>query len=237
MVWENTMLTSRLLSSAAGALSQKRGRFERADKGTIFLDEIGEMPLSLQVKLLRVLQERQVVKIGATKHEPVDIRVVAASNRNLEQEVKSGRFREDLYYRLNVIHIDLPALRDRGEDIVLLAKYLLQGYAASYSAKVKGFTPGALAAMRRHNWPGNVRELENRLKKAVILCDGTMIGPRDLDLHEDNLPSVLPLSEAREKFQREYVMEVLNRNNGNRTKTAKDLDVDPRTIFRYLEKG
>ncbi len=220
-----------------GAVATREGKFQAANKGTIFLDEIGEMPLSLQVKLLRVLQERQVVKVGSTKPEPVDIRIVTATNRNLESEVAEGRFREDLYYRLNVVHIDLPAVRDREDDVVLLARYLLKRYAEEYGNRVKGYTPGALNAIRRHTWPGNVRELENRLKKAVILCDGTMIGPQDLDLTEDSLPEVLPLSEAREKFQREYVMQVLAQNNGNRTKTARDLDVDPRTIFRYLEKS
>lgn len=220
-----------------GAVSTREGKFQASNKGTIFLDEIGEMPLSLQVKLLRVLQERQVVKVGATKPEFVDIRVLAASNRNLEEEIAAGRFREDLYYRLNVVHIDLPALRERGEDVNLLARYLLGRYSAEYGSGVKGFTPNASIVMRKHHWPGNVRELENRIKKAVILCEGTMIGPQDLDLGEDKLPDILPLAEAREKFQRDYIMEVLSRNNGNRTKTARDLDVDPRTIFRYLEKA
>ncbi len=219
-----------------GAVATREGKFQAANKGTIFLDEIGEMPLSLQVKILRVLQEHQVVKIGATKQEPLDIRVIAATNRNLDKEVEEGRFREDLYYRLNVVHIDLPAVRDRGEDVILLARYLLQRYSKEYGNRVKGFTPGAINATRRHPWPGNVRELENRIKKAAILCDGTMIGPQDLDLTEKALPEVLPLAEARENFQREYVMKVLEHNNGNRTKTARDLDVDPRTIFRYLEK-
>ncbi|MDD5308224.1 MAG: sigma 54-interacting transcriptional regulator [Deltaproteobacteria bacterium] len=220
-----------------GAVATTPGKFQSADHGTIFLDEIGEMPLGLQVKLLRVLQEHTVMKVGGTKHESLDIRVVAASNRNLEEEVKAGRFREDLYYRLNVVHVDLPALRKRDDDIVLLARYLLARYAAEFKSKVKGFTPNAVISMRKHPWPGNVRELENRLKKAVILCDGAMISAQDLDLTEDALPEVLPLAEAKERFQREYVLEVLARNNGNRTKTAKDLDVDPRTIFRYLEKA
>jgi DNA-binding NtrC family response regulator len=136
-----------------------------------------------------------------------------------------------------VVHVDLPPLRDRDEDIVLLARYLLARYATEFKSKVKGFTPNAVISMRKHPWPGNVRELENRLKKAVILCDGAMISAQDLDLTEDALPEVLPLAEAKERFQREYVLEVLARNNGNRTKTAKDLDVDPRTIFRYLEKA
>ncbi|MCP4602215.1 MAG: GAF domain-containing protein [Proteobacteria bacterium] len=219
-----------------GAVSTRTGKFQAADKGTIFLDEIGEMPLSLQVKLLRVLQEHQVVKVGSTKTELIDIRVVAASNRNLEEEVAAMRFREDLYYRLNVVHINLPAVKDRDDDVVLLARYLLKRYAKEYCDHVKGFTPGAINAVRRYAWPGNVRELENRIKKAVILCDGTMIGPKDLDLNEETLPEVLSLAEARDNFQREYIMRALAQNNGNRSKTARDLDVDPRTIFRYLEK-
>jgi transcriptional regulator with GAF, ATPase, and Fis domain len=219
-----------------GAVATTTGKFQAADHGTIFLDEIGEMPLGLQVKILRVLQEHTVMKVGGTKHEPLDIRVLAATNRTLEDEIKAGRFREDLYYRLNVVHVDLPPLRSRDEDIVLLARYLLARYAAEFKSKVKGFTPNAVVSMRKHGWPGNVRELENRIKKAVILCDGAMLSAQDLDLTKDALPEVLPLAEAKERFQREYVLEVLARNNGNRTKTAKDLDVDPRTIFRYLEK-
>ncbi len=220
-----------------GAVATREGKFQAAHKGTIFLDEIGEMPLSLQVKLLRVLQEHQVVKIGATKHEPVDIRVIAATNRNLENEVAAGRFREDLYYRLNVVHLNLPDLKDRGDDVLLLARYMLQQYGAKYGSNVKGFTPGAVSAMKSHTWQGNVRELENRIKKAVILCDGTMIGPADLDLKQETESEIMSLAEAREKFQRDYILQVLQQNNGNRTKTARDLDVDPRTVFRYLEKA
>jgi transcriptional regulator with GAF, ATPase, and Fis domain len=223
--------------SFTGAVATREGKFQAAHKGTLFLDEIGEMPLSLQVKLLRVLQEHQVVRVGAVKPETVDIRVIAATNRDLDKEVGAGRFREDLYYRLNVVHLDLPALRERGDDILLLAKYLLQELIKKYSAKAKGFTPGAVTAMKKHHWQGNVRELENRIKKAVILCDGTMIGPQDLDLNPDDLPPILSLADAKEQFQRDYVLQTLERNNGNRTKTAKDLDVDPRTIFRYLEKA
>ena len=220
-----------------GADSTREGKFQAANDGTIFLDEIGEMPLSLQVKLLRVLQEHQVMKVGATKTETLNIRVVAATNRDLEEEIRQGNFREDLYYRLNVIHIDLPPLRERSEDVVLLARYLLKKYREEFSSKVKGFTPGAMMAIKKHTWPGNVRELENRVKKAIILCDATMLGQADLDLTDDSLPSVMTLSEAREEFQRRYVLEVLERNNGNRTKTAEELDVDPRTIYRYLEKA
>ncbi|MEO5768656.1 MAG: sigma 54-interacting transcriptional regulator [Polyangia bacterium] len=219
-----------------GAVSNKAGRFQSANGGTLFLDEIGEMPLSLQVKLLRALQERVVTRVGDTHAEPIDIRVLAATNRELDVEIKAGRFREDLYYRLNVVHILLPPLRDRGDDIVVLARYMVGRYSPEYGGKVRGLTPQAVAAIRRHRWPGNIRELENRLKKAVVLADKALLGPEDLDLQPEDLPAVLPLNEAKDKFQRDYINEILALNNGNRTKTARDLGVDPRTIFRHLEK-
>ncbi|HVR63444.1 MAG TPA: sigma 54-interacting transcriptional regulator [Polyangia bacterium] len=219
-----------------GAVSNKVGRFQAADHGTLFLDEIGEMPLALQVKILRALQERVVVRVGDTNTESIDIRIIAATNRDLEAEIKSGRFREDLYYRLNVVHLHLPPLRDRGDDIVVLARYMVGRYAPEYGGKVRGLTPNAIAAIKRHRWPGNIRELENRVKKAVVLADKALLGPEDLDLLPDDLPPILPLLEAKEKFQRDYINEVLTLNAGNRTKTARDLGVDPRTIFRHLEK-
>jgi transcriptional regulator with GAF, ATPase, and Fis domain len=220
-----------------GAVSNKTGRFQAADHGTLFLDEIGEMPLPLQVKILRALQERVVVRVGDTNSESIDIRILAATNRDLEAEIKAGRFREDLFYRLNVVHLHLPPLRDRGDDIVVLARYMVARYAPEYGDMVRGLTPNAIAAIKRHRWPGNIRELENRIKKAVVLADKALLGPEDLDLSPDDLPTILPLADAKEKFQREYINEVLALNNGNRTKTARDLDVDPRTIFRHLEKG
>ena len=219
-----------------GAVTSKTGRFQAADRGTLFLDEIGEMPLALQVKILRALQERVVVRVGDTNAEPVDIRVLAATNRELEAEIKAGRFREDLYYRLNVVHLHLPPLRDRGDDIVVLARYMVGRYAPEYGGKVRGLTPNAIAAIKRHRWSGNIRELENRIKKAVVLSDKALLGPEDLDLTPDDLPPILPLAEAKEQFQRDYINEILLLNNGNRTKTARDLGVDPRTIFRHLEK-
>jgi transcriptional regulator with GAF, ATPase, and Fis domain len=219
-----------------GAVANKAGRFQAANKGTLFLDEIGEMPLPLQVKILRALQDRVVTRVGDTANETVDIRVVAATNRELEAEIKAGRFREDLYYRLNVVLLHLPPLRDRGDDIVVLARYMLSRYAPEYGNKVRGFTPSAIAAVKRHRWPGNIRELENRIKKAVVLADKALLGAEDLGINPDELPPILPLAEAREKWQREYINEVLGLNAGNRTKTARDLGVDPRTIFRHLEK-
>jgi transcriptional regulator with GAF, ATPase, and Fis domain len=219
-----------------GAIANKQGKFQAADGGTLFLDEIGEMPLELQVKLLRALQERVVVRVGDTRPESVDIRIVTATNRELEKEIEAGRFREDLFYRLNVVNVHLPPLRDRGDDIVVIARYLLSRFAREYDAKVRGLSPNATVALRKHHWPGNIRELENRIKKAIVLCDSTVIGPDDLGLTADVLPSILTLAEAKEKFQRDYINEVLVLNNGNRTKTARDLGVDPRTVFRHLEK-
>ncbi len=219
-----------------GAIASRPGKFQYADKGTLFLDEIGELPLNLQVKLLRALQERVVFKVGDSKPEKVDIRVVAATNRNLEEEIRNNNFREDLYYRLNVVNIWLPPLRDRGEDLVIIAKALLTKYADELGSAVKGFSPAAVAAMRKYAWPGNIRQVENRIKKALVLCDETLLTPEDLDLGASAENAILPLEKAKEDFQRKYVLEVLERNNGNRTQTARDLGVDPRTIFRYLEK-
>ncbi len=219
-----------------GAIASRPGKFQAADKGTLFLDEIGELPLNLQVKLLRALQERVVVRVGDSRPEKVDIRVVAATNRVLEDEIKGGRFREDLYYRLNVVNIYLPALRERGEDTVVIAKALLSKYADELHSQVQGFTPQALAAIRKHNWPGNIRQLENRIRKALVLCEKSLLGVEDLELDQPGESTILPLEKAKEEFQRRYVLEVLERNNGNRTQTARDLGVDPRTIFRYLER-
>jgi transcriptional regulator with GAF, ATPase, and Fis domain len=219
-----------------GAIASRPGKFQAADKGTLFLDEIGELPLNLQVKLLRALQERVVFRVGDSKPEKVDIRVVAATNRILEDEIKASRFREDLYYRLNVVNIWLPPLRERGDDVLIIAKALLSKYAEELHSPVHGFTPQALTGIRKNNWPGNIRQLENRLKKALVLCDRTLLGIEDLELDQAGESSILPLEKAKEEFQRKYVLEILERNNGNRTQTARDLGVDPRTIFRYLER-
>jgi transcriptional regulator with PAS, ATPase and Fis domain len=219
-----------------GATATKPGKFHLADGGTVFLDELGEMPLNLQVKLLRVLQERMVTKVGDTRSEAVDIRVVAATNKNLAEEVREGRFREDLFYRLNVVTLHLPALRERGDDITLIASYLLSRYCADFNVASKPLSRDCQIAMKKYAWPGNIRQLENRLKKAVILSDGAVLEAHDLDLQPEDLVDIMTLSDAKESFQRRYINEVLDRNNGNRTKTARDLGVDPRTIFRHLEK-
>ncbi|MBA3539322.1 MAG: sigma 54-interacting transcriptional regulator [Deltaproteobacteria bacterium] len=222
--------------SFTGAVANKQGKFQAADGGTLFLDEIGEMPIELQVKILRALQERVVYRVGDTRPETCDIRILAATNRDLEKEIARGQFREDLYYRLNVVNVELPPLRVRGEDVLVIARYLMSRYSREFDARVKGLSPNAAVAIRKHNWPGNIRELENRIKKAIVLCESTVIGPDDLGLTGDVLPQILTLADAKDKFQRDYINEVLALNNGNRTKTARDLGVDPRTVFRHLEK-
>jgi transcriptional regulator with PAS, ATPase and Fis domain len=219
-----------------GAVASRQGRFQAAAGGTLFLDEIAEMPPGLQVKILRALQERAVTRVGESRAEPVDLRVVAATNRVLEQEIERGTFREDLYYRLNVVSISLPPLRERGDDVAVIARYFLQQYAREFGARVRGFTPGAVVALKKYAWPGNVRELENRVKKAVVLADRALLSAEDLDLSPEVLEPTSPLAQATKEFQKRYVNEVLERNGGNRTKTAKDLGVDPRTIFRHLER-
>jgi len=219
-----------------GAIAARPGKFQAASGGTLFLDEIGEMPPPLQVKLLRALQERAVTRVGETKTEPVDIRIVSATNKDLEAEMNGGRFREDLYYRVNVVHLHLPPLRERGEDALMLAKFFLARATRELSAKVKGFNRQALSAIRHFRWPGNIRQLENRIKKAVVLAEGPLITSEDLELRPEHLDPILPLAQALENFRTGYINDVLERNGGNRTKTAKDLGVDPRTVFRHLER-
>jgi transcriptional regulator with GAF, ATPase, and Fis domain len=219
-----------------GAIAARAGKFQAASGGTLFLDEIGEMPQPLQVKLLRALQDRHVTRVGENRPEAVDIRIVSATNKDLEEEMKTGRFREDLFYRINVVHLHLPPLRERGEDAVMLAKYFLARSTRELGSKVKGFGTQALVAIKRYRWPGNIRQLENRIKKAVVLADKPLITPDDLELRAEQLDPILPLAQARDEWQKRYINEVLERNGGNRTKTAKDLGVDPRTIFRHLER-
>ena len=221
-----------------GAISDKQGKFEDANGGTLFLDEIGEMPMNLQVKLLRVLQEREIERVGEGRGRPVDIRVLSATNKNLDEEIAAGRFREDLFYRLNEVHVGLPALRERGDDIALIAHHLQKRFSKIYPGKASGFTPDALEAMRFYIWPGNVRQMENRIKKALVMSDGPLLTPRDLGFEGEADPEKrwVPLNDAKESFQQRYIKECLEAHEWNKAATARALDVDPRTIFRYIEK-
>ena len=220
----------------SGATRAREGRFAAAHEGTLFLDEIGELPLELQAKLLRVLEDGAYQRLGEDRTRQVDVRVLAATNRDLLKAVAAGRFREDLYYRLNEVSIELPPLRERGDDIHQLARYFLSKYAEQYSAKTRGFNNEAVRAMRNYFWPGNVRQLENRVKKAVIMTDRALINGEDLGIKGSDKREILPLADAEEVFKKDYIRQALELNNWNKAETARDLGVDPRTIFRYIEK-
>jgi transcriptional regulator with GAF, ATPase, and Fis domain len=222
--------------SFTGAVSDKVGKIEAASGGTLFLDEIAEMPMNLQVKLLRVLQERVIERVGDLTPRRIDIRVIAATHQDVKELIASGRFREDLYYRLNEITLEIPPLRDREDDIGVLAQYFLNTYKARYEVKTRGFTNEALKAMRQHSWPGNVRELENLVKKAMIMSDRALLNPDDLGLKTSGKRDILPLNEAQEEFKQDYIRRVLELNNWNKAQTARDLGIDARTVFRYIEK-
>jgi len=219
-----------------GAAADKIGKFEAADGGTLFLDEMGEMPMALQVKLLRVLQERVVERVGEVKGRPVDIRLLAATNKNLDDEIRAGNFREDLYYRLNEVAVALPPLRERGEDVLQIAQFLLAKYAEQYGSKARGFSTGCLNALKSYYWPGNVRELENKIKKAVIMTDRQQLVPEDLGIEPRAGAPIKTLADAEEDFKKQYIRQALDANAWNKAQTARVLDVDPRTIFRYIEK-
>ncbi len=218
-----------------GAVSDRRGKFAEADGGTLFLDEIGDMPLSLQAKLLRVIQERTVVPVGSNEGTQIDIRILCATHQNLEVMQEEGRFRADLFFRLNEVEVHLPPLRERGDDVVLLGTYFLSKYAEQMNARVRRFTPRATAAMKRFGWRGNVRELEAKVKKAVVMAEGTDVDVTDLALEEGGMSNIMSLRDAKEAYANRYIREVLELNDGNRSKTARDLGVDPRTIYKYLE--
>jgi transcriptional regulator with GAF, ATPase, and Fis domain len=219
-----------------GAVTDKIGKVEAASGGTLFLDEIGEMPMNLQVKLLRVLQERVIERVGDLSPRPVDIRVVAATNKDPAALIAEGTFREDLFYRLNEIVVELPPLRDRGDDITVLAQFFLNTFREQYGAKVNGLTNQALLAMKNYYWPGNVRELENRMKKAVIMSDRSLLNPDDLGLTGGQKREIEPLAAAEEAFKLNYIRSALDLNNWNKAQTARDLGIDARTVFRYIEK-
>lgn len=233
-----------------GAARDKQGMFAAAHNGTLFLDEIGEMPLSMQVKVLRALAERKIAVVGDTAETPVDVRVVAATNRNLEQEVKEGRFREDLYWRLNVVQIDLPPLRDRVEDIPALAMHVLERIAKEYGKKVHGFTPESMALLKNYRYPGNVRELQNIVERAVALESGPLVTPSSLPERVQGEVSVAAQAEVEEEFlvegidlearlrsvERRYLEQALMATDGNKTQAAKLLGITFRSL-RYRLKA
>jgi two-component system NtrC family response regulator len=220
-----------------GAHAQRKGLMESAGGGTLFLDEIGELPPPIQIKLLRFLQEQRFQRVGGRQEIQIDTRIIAATNVDLKQAVANGRFREDLYFRLAVVVIKLPPLRDRGEDVDLLAREFLQQFAAQSDKDSLRFAPDAVRAVKRHTWPGNVRELQNRIKRAVIMADGKRITASDLELTAG--AEVVPaatLKEARENLEREMVEETLKRHGGRISSAAADLGISRPTLYELMDK-
>jgi two-component system NtrC family response regulator len=222
--------------SFTGAVAQRKGRIETATGGTLFLDEVGELPLSLQVKLLRFLQEQRIERVGGRESIPVDARVLAATNVDLKQAMASGRFREDLFYRIAVVVVTLPALRERGGDIPLLAQAFLRRSMAQVGRDELRFDPAALRAIENHPWPGNVRELENRIKRAVIMAEGRRITAADLELAAPETVTGVTLKEARETLEREMVLSALRRSGGKISGAAIDLGVSRPTLYELMDK-
>jgi two-component system NtrC family response regulator len=223
--------------SFTGAHTQRKGRIESAEGGTLFLDEIGELPMALQVKLLRFLQEQTIERIGGRTTIQIDTRVLAATNIDLKTAMNAGNFREDLYYRLAVIVLKLPALRERPSDIPVLARAFVKKFAREGQKESKRFSPSALLAMEKHPWPGNVRELENRVRRAIIMANDRFLTPEDLELgSSDTAGTPQNLKEAREKVEREMVLQALHRHNGKITNAAKDLDISRPTFYELMEK-
>jgi DNA-binding NtrC family response regulator len=220
-----------------GASQRKAGSIEAAGGGTIFLDEIGDLPLESQASLLRFLQERTIVRVGATQSVRVDARVIAATHVDLAGAVRRGRFREDLFYRLNVLNVSIPALRDRPGDVLLLAEHVFEMHVPHKAPNVRGFSGDARACLDAHDWPGNVRELINRVLKAMIMCEGRLIMPSDLGLsNRGAIGTVSSLEQARSIADRDLILNALERNRHNMAATARQLGISRVTLYRLMNK-
>jgi two-component system NtrC family response regulator len=232
--------------SFTGAYSKQKGKFEFAEKGTLFLDEIGEMPVKLQAKLLRFLQEKKIQRIGGSKDIEIDTRIIAATNMDLNNAIDEGRFRHDLFYRISVISIPVPPLRERGSDIKLIANMLLDRYKTLFRKKIKGFSRPAMDSIVKYPWPGNVRELENKLQKAVITADTNVIEPHNLGLGEDehrvdvdpepNRYIGISLKEARKRLEVDLIVSAVERHNGNIKRASEELGVSRPTLYDLIDK-
>lgn len=220
-----------------GAVKQTKGKIEYADGGTFFLDEVGDLPMSLQAKLLRFLQERTIERLGGRTEIPVDIRVLCATHEDLQQLISEGRFREDLYYRINGISVNIPPLRERNGDAIVIARAILNKYTKKHNKAVRGFSADALDAVSSYGWPGNIRELENKINRAVIMADGKQVTAEDLEL-EDVDAQYMPfnLKEVRESAESEVIRRAINYSNGNISKTADLLGVTRPTLYSLMGK-
>ena len=219
-----------------GAIKQTIGKIESANFGTLFLDEVGDIPLAMQVKLLRFLEDQVIERIGGRQQIKIDVRIVCATNQDLPKLIREGRFREDLFYRINEIAINIPPLRERHGDAVVLGNFFLKRYGAQFSRAFKGFTPDALAAMRQHEWRGNVRELENRVKRAAVMSEGPLVSARDLDLTAPEAARTLDLREARRRAERDAIEMALAQAEGNISRAAKLLGVSRPTLYDLVQE-
>ena len=235
-----TLLESELFGHERGAFTDayrsREGKLALAAGGTVFLDEIGEIPTHVQVKLLRFLQDHVVERIGGKDAQRVDVRVLAATNQDLKVAMATGRFREDLFYRLSVVTVHVPPLRERGDDVRILADYFLEFYARQHKRRLKGFTQSASRALQAHAWPGNVRELENRVQRAVILAQDAYLRAEDLELSGAQQDSPRTLQDARDTAERVLIMEALTRNAGNITRAAQEVRVSRPTFHDLMRK-
>ncbi|MGH8285493.1 MAG: sigma-54 interaction domain-containing protein, partial [Steroidobacteraceae bacterium] len=236
-----TLLESELFGyekgAFTGAAKRTEGKLELANGGTVFLDELGEMPASLQAKLLRVLQERTVERIGGRTTIPLDLRIICATNRNLDAALTAGKFRDDLFYRISEVAIRVPPLRDRQGDSLLLAQYVLQQMSERYGRPTRGLAPDAIRAIQAHRWPGNVRELENRIKGAVIMAEGAVVTANDLGLQDPgDDPEYLNLRVARQRAEAQAVRQALAMARGNLSRASELLGVTRPTLYDLLEK-
>ncbi|HNY22527.1 MAG TPA: sigma-54 dependent transcriptional regulator [Treponemataceae bacterium] len=239
-----TLLESELFGhekgSFTGAVARKRGRFELAQTGTIFLDEIGEIDQSVQIKLLRVLQEKKFERVGGEETIEVDVRVITATNRDLEKEIAAGRFREDLFYRLNVVSINVPPLRERKDDIPLMITSFIREFAEENGKRIDGIDPKARSALYAYDWPGNVRQLRNCMESAVVMTSGTVITLDDLPptiRSGDEVPSIhIPVGVTMAEAEKQVIVQTLSANNGNKTKTAEALGIGRKTLHRKLDE-
>ena len=218
-----------------GADSRKTGMFELAKGGTLFLDEIGEMPMQMQVKLLRVLQEKKTQRLGSTESIPINARIIAATNKNLEELIKKQKFREDLFYRLNVIRIEIPPLRERAEDIELLTAFFINKYNREMQKKITGLSDDAMAALKEYNFPGNIRELENIIERAFILSEGEYITIRDINIKSAGRKSGQKITGIK-NIEKEEIIKALQKWEGNRTKAAGELGLSRRTIINKINE-
>jgi two-component system NtrC family response regulator len=223
--------------SFTGAHAQRKGRLETGDGGTVFLDEVAELSGPIQVKLLRILQDRQLERVGGRELIPLDVRILAATNRDIKRATHEGRFREDLYYRLAVVNIEIPPLRERIEDMRALATKFLERFSAEYKVRVRKFSPDALAAMHRYSWPGNVRELENRIRRAVLMAEGRNIVAADLELTgEISHQPTVSLKAARNEVEKRILVEALQRHQGNISRAAKAVQLSRPAFHELLAK-